>query len=75
MGYALISPNEPRESGYRVAEVAAQSFEVAEPLFWVECPDDVFADIFWYDPVSGSFALIPEPEPIPQPVVTGAQSL
>ena len=40
---ALISPMEPRETGYRVAEVCTQSFEVAQPLFWVDCADDVVA--------------------------------
>ena len=31
----------------RVAEVEPQSFEVASPLFWVDCPDDCKADQ-WY---------------------------
>ena len=49
---ALISTVEPRESGYRVAQVedAANTFEVADSLFWVDCADDVVADQFWYDP-------------------------
>ena len=49
---ALISPNEPRESGYRVAQVEpdGQTFEVGAPLFWTPCADDVVADQFWYDP-------------------------
>ena len=47
---ALISPNEPRESGYRVAQVESQTFEVGSPLFWTPCADDVVADQFWYDP-------------------------
>ena len=49
---ALISTVEPRESGYRVAQVedAANVFEVAPSLFWVDCADDVVADQFWYDP-------------------------
>lgn len=46
---ALISPNEPCETGYRVAEVHPEGFEVAEPLFWVDCANDVVADKFWYD--------------------------
>lgn len=52
MKEALISPKEPRESGYRVAEVVnqGQTFEVGSPLFWTECADDVVADQFWYDP-------------------------
>lgn len=49
MKYALISPNEPVEYGYRVAEVSDQTFDVAEPLFWVDCSDDIIADQFYYD--------------------------
>ena len=49
---ALISPNEPRETGYRVAQVEpnGSTFEVGAPLFWTPCADDVVADQFWYDP-------------------------
>ena len=49
---ALISPNEPRETGYRIAQVVDQyqTFDVGQPLFWVECADDVVADKFWYNP-------------------------
>jgi hypothetical protein len=50
MKNALISPIEPRETGYRVAEVVDQTFEVAQPLFWTPCTDDIVADQFWYDP-------------------------
>jgi hypothetical protein len=52
MKEALISPNEPRETGYRVAQVVdeGQTFEVGSPLFWTLCADDVVADQFWYDP-------------------------
>ena len=61
MKQALISPIEPRETGYRVAEVSNQSFEVASPLFWVECADDVKADQFWYDPSDDTIKPIPIP--------------
>ena len=49
---ALISTVEPRESGYRVAQVedAANVFEVGSGLMWVDCADNVIADQFWYDP-------------------------
>ena len=51
MKEALISPTEPRETGYRVAQVVDQyeTFEVGG-LFWTPCADDVVADQFWYDP-------------------------
>jgi hypothetical protein len=60
---ALISPIEPRETGYRVAQVEEQEFGVAEPLFWVECANNVVADQFWYDPSDQTIKSIPEPEP------------
>lgn len=33
----------------RVAEVVDQPFEVSEPLFWVDCADDVVADQFYFN--------------------------
>ena len=33
----------------RVCQVADAEFEVAQPLFWVDCADDVIADEFYYD--------------------------
>lgn len=62
---ALISPNEPRETGYRIAQVEQQEFEVAPPLFWVACADNVVADQFWYDPSDQTIKPIPQPEPEP----------
>jgi len=49
---ALISPIEPKETGYRVAQVVSDiaEFGVAEPLFWVSCSNEIVADQFWYDP-------------------------
>lgn len=76
---ALISPLEPREAGYRVAEVHPTGFEVAQPLFWVDCADTVVADQFWYDPSDEQFKSVPEPEEVepaqPQPISQGAQDL
>jgi hypothetical protein len=58
---ALISPTEPRETGYRVAQVVEQyqTFEVGQLLFWVECADDVIADQFWYNPNTQAITPIP----------------
>ena len=66
---ALISSIEPRESGYRVAQVAAdnETFVVAEGLFWVDCADDVVQDKFYYDPNTQQIILIPVPVPKPKP--------
>ena len=47
---ALISPQELKETGYRVAQVEEKEFEVAQPLFWVDCADTEKADQCWYDP-------------------------
>jgi len=57
---ALISPIEPRATGYRVAQVEQESFEVAPPLFWVDCAEDVKADHFWYDPADQTIKPNPE---------------
>jgi hypothetical protein len=54
---ALISPNEPRYGGYRVAQVEETQFEVAEPLFWVDCDNTIKADYFWYDPTDKTIKL------------------
>ena len=74
---ALISPLEPREEGYRVAEVAQNTFDVASPFFWVECSDSIVADMYWYNPENSQFVLVPEPEPEiqEQPISQGAQTL
>lgn len=58
MKRALISPVEIREDldgnqGYRVAFVDEVEFDVAPPLFWVDCPDECVQDVWVY--VDGSF--------------------
>ena len=70
MKKALISPNEPvvnfdGTSGYRVAEVVLNEFEVAPPLFWNDCNNDCVQDEWYYD-TSKNECL---PKPIgPEPV-------
>lgn len=44
---ALISP----EENNRIAEVAVQSFEVAPPLYWVVCADNVTTEWTYVDGV------------------------
>lgn len=63
MKEALIAPNQTAETGYRVAEVVnqGQTFEVAQPLFWTDCADNVLADEFWYDPTDQTIKPIPQP--------------
>lgn len=51
---ALISPNENSYSydgtllGSRVAQVNNEIFPVAPPLFWVDCPNNCVADLWYY---------------------------
>ena len=78
---ALISPDQVIAYGCRVAQLAEVPFEVAPPLYWVDCPDDIHESEYFYSPGTDSFVLIPPP-PIeervatePQPVVKGAQDL
>ena len=58
MKKALISPIEPRETGYRVAWVSDDPVEHAPPFFWVDCNDDIKPDLFWYDPVDKDFKVL-----------------
>jgi hypothetical protein len=65
------------ENSCRVAEVLNQEFEIAPPLFWVDCADDVVADQFYYNTVNQIINPIvnaPMPEPI-QPISEGTQTL
>lgn len=64
---ALISTTELRETGYRIAQVAADAdvFPVASEMFWVVCADNIVADQFWYDPSDSqikAFPVLPEIE-------------
>jgi hypothetical protein len=65
-------------NAYRIAEVNDSQFEVANPLFWVECPDDIISHEFYYDSVTKTFIKIPDTAPYPeltQPSTTGSQNL
>jgi hypothetical protein len=70
MKKALISSNEfvinfDGSQGYRVAEVATQTFEVCSTLFWVDCPDDCQADVWYYNTTTNT--CVPKPvEPTPE---------
>ena len=59
----------------RVCQVQQNSFEVAPSLFWVACPDNVVADEWYYNNQTQQFIVVPEPPTIPQPTVSGAQTL
>jgi len=57
MKRALISPSEIRygdqqetQTGYRIAEVTDAEFPVADPMFWIDVPDDTKSNLKYYDP-------------------------
>jgi hypothetical protein len=62
---ALISPQEiiykydGTSLGSRVAQVSYNSFDIAPPLFWVDCANDVVADQFYYDSNNQTINAIP----------------
>ena len=82
MKYALVCKNEPREQGYRVAEIVdAIPFEPAPDHMWVECADDLKADAKWFDPSDNTFKDFPILEPTQgiaadgQPKTSGTQEI
>lgn len=69
MKKALISPeeviyhiSEGTPLGVRIAQVENESFDIAEPLFWIECHDQVNANDWYYDVDKQDFKLKPVPE-------------
>lgn len=84
MNKALISINEPRNTGYRVAQVviSGEEFPVGEGLYWLDCGDNIVADLFWLDTIDSTFkdyipprvpqvkSLATQPQPTAQGVTT-----
>ena len=61
---ALISPLEQTTDymgniGCRVAQVEQFAFEVAEPLYWIDCPDDCVADQWYW--IENALRPLPQP--------------
>lgn len=54
---ALISKLEIRKTGYRVAQVAdiTTISDVPDQFEWLDCPDYVIADQYWYNPINNEF--------------------
>ena len=78
MKKALIATNEPRQAGYRVAQIVnseAETFDTSDALIWVDCPDDLIADLKWFDPSDNTFKDFPPVEPIEQPTTSGTQTI
>lgn len=76
MKHALICPNEPvnffdGKTGYRIAqtEPSENIFGVADPLYWVDCADEVVADFWYFDTNENSI------KEVPQPVVISSNTL
>jgi hypothetical protein len=65
--FALISPIENvfdfegNLIGVRIAQVGSVPFDVAPPLFWVECPDNTSTDLQYFDMQTSSFQDKPLP--------------
>lgn len=92
---ALINPNEETKYisewnentpiyttiGQRVCDVAENDFPVAEPLFWLDCNNDVLADLYYYDVTTQSILVKPNDAEAPkqastgQPTTTGTQTI
>jgi hypothetical protein len=74
MKKALVCPNEPVTNGYRIAQVepAENIFDVAEPLYWMDCSDDVIADRWYFDSTENT---IKEVSKLLQSTTSGSQTL
>lgn len=59
----ILDPNTQEELGWRVAQVS-KPFEVASPLFWVDCTSDVVANEWYYDPTDQQIKQIPPYVPL-----------
>jgi hypothetical protein len=66
MKKALISPNESvihydgsTVLGHRIAEVHDTGFDVALPLHWIDCADDLVVSTHYYDAADSTIKSIP----------------
>lgn len=84
ISWTTASPAQPVYATYpnsaRVAEVTDTVFEVAPPLFWTSCADDILADQWYYDTSSATFnPVVNAPAPTEatnsSSTVQGAQTL
>jgi len=60
--HALVSTQELRGYGYRVAQVTTDDklFSVALGLFWYPCADSIDAEKYFYDPATAALVKIEE---------------
>lgn len=68
--------------GWRVAQVVplGQTFPMAEPIFWMECSDDVEQDLYYYDTTQNEILPVPQlpiiaASNLEQPPTSGLQTL
>jgi hypothetical protein len=74
-GWTETNPETPIYSAYanscRVAEVCDTEFEIAPPLFWADCADDVVADQFYYDTATSKILpIVNAPPPVTEQPTT-----
>lgn len=49
----------------RIAEVVDIDFEIAPPLFWVDCANDVTSENYWYDTANNTInPIVDAPKPL-----------
>ena len=69
-GWTTDTPPEPIytviDNSCRVAEVEDQTFEVALPLFWTPCADNVKGDEWYYNTNDKKIYLVPPQAPVPE---------
>jgi hypothetical protein len=70
----VVNPNTQEALGVRVCDIVETPFEVAQPLFWLDCPNGILGNTHCYNVDSETFVEIPVYVPI-QPVSTGTQEL
>lgn len=69
---ALISPQElvtdiNGNVGCRIAQISELGFEVAQPLFWIGCPDNCVADEWYY--IEQQVLPLPQPTEIIEEII------
>lgn len=70
----VIDPNTQQVIGVRICDIVEIPFEVAAPLYWVDCPDGVMGSTHYYNIETRTFNEHPLLIPI-QPISEGAQTL
>jgi hypothetical protein len=72
-----IPVSEMYENGFYVCEVCDSEFPVCEPIYWVDCDDNIIAYEYYLDTTDNLIKIIenaPKPQ-LEQPVSEGTQTL